>query len=43
MYVKENPDSNASGVASALGLHVLTVQKILEVLEKYGIVKSKLV
>jgi len=42
-YLKEHPDSNASGIASALGLHVFTVQKNLGVLERYGIVESKVV
>jgi predicted transcriptional regulator len=41
-YLKKHPDSNASKIAKALGLHVLTVQRHLEVLEKYGIVKSRI-
>jgi len=42
-YLRKHPNSNASKIAAALGLHVFTVQKHLETLEKYGIVESEVV
>ena len=39
-YLHENPESNASTVARALNIHIVTVQKILDTLDKYGIVDT---
>jgi predicted transcriptional regulator len=40
-FLKKNPDQNASFIADNLNIHILTVQRVLETLEKYGFVKSK--
>jgi predicted transcriptional regulator len=39
-FVRENPGKNASKIARELGIHVLTVQRALEVLERYSFVSS---
>jgi len=39
-YLKNHPFSNASKIAKELNIHVATVQKYLEVFEKYSVVSS---
>ncbi len=39
-YVKGNSGKNASTIAKALGIHVITVQRALEVMERYSFVVS---
>lgn len=41
-YLKLNPGSNASKIASDIGIHTATVQSYLNVLDKYGIIKSEI-
>ncbi|HOO33779.1 MAG TPA: hypothetical protein PK466_14680 [Thermotogota bacterium] len=38
-YLKENPKSNASKIARHLRVHIITVQKILDGMTKYGFVE----
>lgn len=40
-YLKLNPNVNASSISSNLNIHIITVQRYLEVLEKYGFVSSR--
>jgi hypothetical protein len=42
-FVKANPDQNSSAIARALSLHIVTVQKSLDAVERYGFVEAKLV
>lgn len=37
-YVKENPGHNASYLAKKLKIHIVTVQRTLDTLEKYGFI-----
>jgi hypothetical protein len=39
-FVKANPGQNSSTIAKALNLHIATVQKSLEAVEKYGFVET---
>ncbi|QTA38742.1 transcriptional regulator [Thermosipho ferrireducens] len=41
-FLKNNPNQNPSTIARKLGFHTFTVQRYLEVLEKFGIVSSKI-
>lgn len=38
-YLKKNPKSNASKIAKQLKVHIITVQKILDGMTKYGFVE----
>lgn len=38
-YLHKNPDTNASTIARALNIHIVTVQKILDTMDKYELVK----
>ncbi|MBN1409694.1 MAG: MarR family transcriptional regulator [Spirochaetales bacterium] len=38
--LKENPGSNASFLSGKLKLHIITIQRILDTLEKYGFVRT---
>jgi len=40
-FLKKNPDQNASFIASSLNIHVVTVQRVLETMGKYGFVSAK--
>ncbi|MDH5386483.1 MAG: transcriptional regulator [Candidatus Aminicenantes bacterium] len=40
-FLKKNPDQNASFIASNLNIHIVTVQRVLETMEKYGFVSTK--
>ena len=40
-FLKKNPDQNASFIAKSLTMHIITVQRVLDTLEKYGFVESK--
>ncbi len=40
-FLKKNPDRNASFIAKSLNIHIITVQRVLDTLEKYVFVKSK--
>ncbi|ABR30605.1 transcriptional regulator [Thermosipho melanesiensis] len=40
-FLRNNPNKNPSSIARALGFHTFTVQRYLEVLERFGIVKAK--
>ncbi|MBB6062325.1 putative ArsR family transcriptional regulator [Thermosipho japonicus] len=37
-FLKDNPDMNSSAIAKSLGYHTFTVQRYLEVMEKFNIV-----
>lgn len=39
-HLHRNPDNNASAVARALNIHIVTVQKILDTMDKYGLVQT---
>ncbi|MGB6339023.1 MAG: hypothetical protein WBF32_04550 [Candidatus Aminicenantaceae bacterium] len=39
VYIKDNPDQNASVIANSLNIHPVTVQRVLETLAKYGFVR----
>ncbi len=39
-YVRDNPSQNASAIAKKLDIHIVTVQKCLDTLEKYGFVMT---
>jgi hypothetical protein len=39
-FVKGNPGQNSSTIAKALDLHIVTVQKSLDAVEKYGFVET---
>lgn len=39
-FLKKNPKNNASYIANNLNIHIVTVQRVLDVLEKYGFVGS---
>jgi hypothetical protein len=39
-FVKGNPGQNSSAIAKALALHIVTVQKSLDAVEKYGFVEA---
>ena len=41
-HVRGNPDLNPSGIARALDLHIVTVQRSLDILERYGFVSAEL-
>ncbi len=41
-YVKANPERNSSAIARELALHIVTVQRSLDTLERYGFVKAEL-
>lgn len=38
-YLQKNPNTNASTIARALNIHIVTVQKILDTMDKYGLVQ----
>ncbi len=40
-FLKKTPDQNASFIGKSLDIHIITVQRVLDTLEKYGFVKSK--
>jgi len=40
-FLKKNPDQNASFIGKSLTMHIITVQRVLDTLEKYGFVESK--
>ncbi|MBT1247722.1 MULTISPECIES: transcriptional regulator [unclassified Thermosipho (in: thermotogales)] len=40
-FLKDNSNKNPSSIAKELGFHTFTVQKYLEILERFGIVSSK--
>jgi predicted transcriptional regulator len=39
-FLRKTPDKNASFIASKLNIHIVTVQRVLDTLEKYGFVRS---
>lgn len=39
-FLKKNPEKNASFIADNLGIHIVTVQRVLGTLERHGFVKS---
>jgi DNA-binding transcriptional ArsR family regulator len=40
-FVKANPERNSSSIAKALDLHILTVQRSLDTVERYGFVEAR--
>jgi predicted ArsR family transcriptional regulator len=40
-YIKNHPDTNASTVARKVAVHVVTAQRILDTMEKYGFLTSQ--
>jgi hypothetical protein len=38
-YVSEHPGENASSIARSRGIHIVTIQRYLDTLEKYGFVE----
>jgi hypothetical protein len=40
-YVKDHPEENSSSIARALEIHIVTVQRSLDTLERYGFVASE--
>jgi len=39
-FLKKNPNKNSSFIASKLNIHIVTVQRVLDTLERYGFVSS---
>ena len=39
--MNENPGQNPSGIATRLKVHIVTIQRVLDVLEKYGFVTAE--
>ena len=40
-YIKNNPDTNAYNLTKNVKIHIVTAQRILDTLEKYGFVTSQ--